>query len=51
MRIQGLYDLDILIDDLSIFKAPNTTLIQADIYEAIMNTIPTCSIEMIIPLK
>lgn len=51
MRIQGLYDLDILIDDLSIFKAPNTTLIQANIYEAIMNPIPTCSIEMIIPLK
>lgn len=51
MRIQGLYDLDILIDDLSIFKAPNTTLIQANIYEAIMNPIPTCTIEMIIPLK
>lgn len=51
MRVQGIYNLDILIDELSLFKAPNSTLIQADIYESIMNPIPTCAIEMIIPLK
>ena len=51
MRVQGIYDLDILIDNLSLFKAVGTTFIKADIYEAIMNPVPTCSLELIIPLK
>lgn len=51
MKVQGIYDLDILIDDLSLFKAPDTIFIKGDIYEAIMNPVPTCALELIIPLK
>jgi len=51
MIVQGIYNLDILIDNLSLFKAPDTVFIKGDIYEAIMNPVPTCSLELIIPLS
>ena len=51
MIVQGIYNLDILIDNLSLFKAPDAVFIKGDIYEAIMNPVPTCSLELIIPLS
>lgn len=51
MKVQnGLYDLDIFIDGLNLFQAPRTIFISGDIYESIMNPLPTCKLEVIIPL-
>lgn len=50
MRIQNLYDLDISFDGLSIFKAPGTTLISAEISEGLITGIPSCKIKVNIPL-
>lgn len=51
MKIQGVYDLAIYIDELDLFKAPNTIFMSADLYESIMNPIPTCRMELIIPIQ
>lgn len=52
MQIQGgLYELDILIDDLSVFKAGSTVFSKAEIFESIMNPIPTCTLELTLPLE
>ena len=50
MRIQDLYDIDILIDNLSIFSAAGVTLVSADIYEAINNPIPCCKLQLSVPI-
>ena len=51
-KIQNdLYDLDITIDGLSLFTTDRTILVSADIYEAIMNPIPTCALEVYIPTE
>lgn len=51
-KIQNdLYNLDITIDGLSLFTTDRTILVSADIYEAIMNPIPTCALEVYIPTE
>jgi len=51
MKVEGgLYDLDILVDDLSVFKAGSTIFTQAEIFESIMNPIPTCTLDLMIPM-
>lgn len=49
MLVQDIYDLNIFIDDLNIFKSPGVSFGKADIYESIGNPLPVCSLEMIIP--
>lgn len=51
MKIQGVYDLAIYVDELDLFQAPNTIFMGADLYESIMNPIPTCRMELIIPIQ
>ena len=50
MLVQGLYDLNILIDDLNLFEAEGVAFVRADLYEAIMNPIPVCELEVNVPL-
>ena len=50
MIISERYDLSIYLDELNIFTAPGVVLINADIYEAIANPIPTCQLDIIVPL-
>ena len=51
MKVEGgLYDLDILVDSLSVFKAGSTIFTQAEIFESIMNPIPTCTLDLMIPM-
>lgn len=49
MQIQG-YDLDIFIDGLNIFAAPNVALIDACIIEGFDNPIPYCTLKLSVPL-
>ena len=49
MLVQDIYELDIFIDDLNIFKAPGVVFSSADIYESIANPVPVMTMEMIIP--
>jgi hypothetical protein len=50
MLIQNSYELDIFIDDLNIFEAQGVVFIHADIFEAIVTPVPTCTLEMSIPI-
>ena len=50
MRIQNKYDLDIFVDNLNLFETPGCVLMKADIWEAINNPIPTCKLEMTVPI-
>lgn len=49
MLIQNLYDLNIFVDELNIFEAPGVVFVKGDIYEAIMNPIPICELELVVP--
>lgn len=51
MRVAARYNLDIFIDGLSIFSTPGCMLGGADIYESVANPIPTCQLEVIVPLS
>ena len=50
MDIAERYNFDLFIDGLSIFKVPGCVLVSADIFEAVANPIPTCQIDVIVPL-
>ena len=50
MDIANRYSFDLFIDGLSIFKTSGCVLVSADIFEAVANPIPTCQIDVILPL-
>lgn len=50
MQIAERYDFDLFIDGLNIFETPGVVLVQADIFESIANPIPTCQIDINVPL-
>ena len=49
MRIQNIYDVDILLDGLSIFNMGGTILNRARIYESVMKCLPTCELDLTVP--
>lgn len=51
MEIQSTYDLKILIEGTDILKSKGVVLAKADIYESIMRSIPTCELEISIPIN
>jgi hypothetical protein len=51
MLVQEVYDLNIFIDDLNIFDAKGVVFVRADIFESIMKPIPTCELEVSIPVS
>lgn len=50
MIIQDIYDLEIFIDDLNIFDTSAASFVRADIFESISNPIPTCNLEVFLPI-
>lgn len=51
MKIAERYNFDLILDGLSIYATPGVVLVQADIFEAIANPIPTCQIDILVPLN
>lgn len=50
MKIQDVYDLNVFIDELNVFEAPGVVFVRGEIFESIANPIPTCELELNIPL-
>ena len=50
MKVQEEYDLNIYIDGLNIFEAPGVIFSGGEITEAICNPVPTCKLNLSIPL-
>ena len=50
MQIAGRYNFDLFIDGLSIFNTPGVVFVGGDIYESVANPIPTCQVDIIVPL-
>ena len=50
MRIQNIYDVDIFIDELNIFKASGVVFLDARIDEGFITPLPTCTLSVILPL-
>lgn len=50
MKIQDVYDLNVFIDDLNLFEAPGVVFVRGEIFESIANPIPTCELEVNIPI-
>lgn len=50
MIVQKEYDIDIFIDNLSVFKAPGVILKEARILESFANPIPSCTLTLSVPL-
>ena len=50
MRVAERYELDIFIDGLNIFESPGVVFVNAELFEAIANPIPTCELDLLVPL-
>lgn len=50
MIIQDIYELDIFIDKLNILTTPGVIFSSARIYESISKPVPSCELELIVPI-
>lgn len=51
MQVQEIYDINIFIDELSVFEAPGVSLQNANIFEALSNPVPVCDLTLVVPLN
>ena len=51
MKIAERYNFDLFIDGLSVFNTPGVVFVSGDIFEAVANPIPTCQLDVIVPLS
>lgn len=50
MKVAGQYELDVFLDDFNLFETTGAILSKAEIFESIANPIPTCELDVVIPL-
>lgn len=50
MQVQEIYDIEILIDGLNIFENSGITFKKATLYEDIVTHIPSCELNLIVPI-
>lgn len=51
MVLNDIYDVNIYIDGENIFESPGCILLEASIFESIMHSIPTCTLNVCVPVS